>query len=312
MKPGLNVIQQAQELRPAHRPVCAALGMFDGVHLGHQQVLRQTVANARRLDGVPVAVTFDQHPNAVVAPSRNPPLIYSLGQRLQVMASVGIETILLLHFDRSFSQQSGEAFAYSLQLGFGQLASISVGTGFTFGHKRSGNVELLRTLGAKHGFAVEALDPITCHGKVISSTRIREAIHQGKLELVDEMLGRPYGLAGTVLHGEELGRKLGFPTANIDIAGLAVPPTGVYAGLAKVSGATWPAVANIGYRPTLNQAKPPLRFEVHILDFAGELYGQELEFTFRQRLRGERQFGSLEALKAQIAADVTAAQELSD
>ena len=312
MKPGVNVIHRADQLISAGRKVSVALGMFDGVHVGHQRVLNQTVRDAQAAAGLAVAVTFDQHPNAVVAPDRSPPLIYSLPQRLRVIGSLGIDTVLLLHFDQSFSQQSGESFAAGLVRDFGDVASICVGGGFAFGHKRSGNVELLKDLGQKHRFVVHDIPPVSSHGLVVSSTRIREAIQAGKLASVNEMLARPYSVGGQVVRGEQLGRQLGFPTANLDISGLVLPPPGVYAGPVSVGGRTVRGVANIGYRPTLAQPQRVLRFEVHLLQFDGDLYQQELEFTFGRKLRDEQKFASLDALKEQIEKDVSAAQRWSD
>jgi riboflavin kinase / FMN adenylyltransferase len=306
----MNVIHQPSQLAPRDRQVCVAIGMFDGVHLGHQRVLKQTVQDSQQTGGLSVAITSARHPNAVVAPERTPLLIYSLSQRLRVIASLGIETILLIHFDRAFSQQSGEDFVKALVRDFGRIQSISIGSNFTFGHRRTGTVKLLKTLGAKLGFTVHDMPAVSCRGKIISSTRGREAIQAGDLDLVSEMLGRIYSIAGNVVAGERLGQKLGFPTANLDVAGLVLPPRGVYAGHATVEKGRFPAVLNIGVRPTLNRAAPELRVEVHLLDFTGDLYGQELEFEFVKRLRAEEKFGSLDALRAQIQTDVAAARRL--
>ncbi len=304
----MRVIGQAVELAPGDRKVCVALGMFDGVHLGHQRVLAQTIERARGTNGVSVAITFDRHPNTVVAPGRTPPLIYSLSQRLRAMESLGLDAVLLIAFDRAFSEQSGEAFVTGLVRDLGALQRVCIGANFTFGHKRSGNVVLLRAMGEKFGFAVEALPSVLSDGLVVSSTRIRGAIQTGDIAAVSRMLGRPYSLAAPVIQGEQLGRKLGFPTANLNLSGLAHPPGGVYAGHARANGSVRKAVMNIGYRPTLNRANPELRAEVHLLEFSGDLYGQELEFVFVQKLRGEQKFGSLEGLKAQIAQDVRQAE----
>jgi riboflavin kinase/FMN adenylyltransferase len=304
----MRVIGQARQLAPGDRPVCVALGMFDGVHLGHQSVLNHTVESAADAGAVSVAITFDQHPNVVVAPTRTPSLIYSLPQRLRAIEWLGLETLLLIHFDEEFSRQSGQEFITRLVNDFGRVHSICVGASFTFGHKRSGNVALLRALGDQFGFTVQALPPVLSDGLVVSSTRIRGAIQKGDLTAASRMLGRGYSIAGAVIKGERLGRELGFPTANLDVAGLALPPAGVYAGQALANGKAWRAVMNIGHRPTLNRPASELRAEVHLLSFEGDLYGQELEFRFIENLRGERKFASLDALKAQIARDVRAAE----
>jgi len=303
----MQLIHAANELKPAGRNVCLAIGMFDGVHLGHQQIIRQTIADARQHGAVALVVTFDCHPNTVVAPARVPPLIYSLPQRLRATAALGTDALLLVHFDRAFSEQTGEAFIRGLMGDLGQIQSLCVGADFAFGHRRSGNVALLQKLGAELKFTVHGLPAVALDGRSVSSTRIREAIRAGNLDASSEMLGRPYSLSGHVIRGDQLGHKLGFPTANLDIAGLALPPNGVYAARVTVIGqGAHAAVVNLGTRPTLQQPAPRLCVEVHLLDFAGDLHGKELEATFTGKLRDEIKFPSLDALKEQIARDIAA------
>ncbi len=306
----MNIIRAANELEPGSRKVCVAIGMFDGVHLGHQQVIRQTIEDARQHEGIAVAITFDCHPNSVVAPERNPPLIYSLSQRLRVIESLGIDVALSIHFDQAFSEISGEQFIRALARDFRNLRSLCVGSAFTFGHRRSGNVELLKRLGKELHFMVHGLASVSLDGKVVSSTRIREAIRDGNLDAASQMLGRTYALAGRVIRGDQLGRQLGFPTANLEFAGLVVPPNSVYAAHALVGGRQHRAVVNIGLRPTLQNPAPPPQIEVHLLDFSGDLYDQELEIAFVGKLRGEHMFPSLEALRKQIERDIEAAHAL--
>jgi len=297
-------LRSAKDLKPGRRCVCLAIGFFDGVHLGHQQIIRQTIADARQHDALAVVVTFDRHPNSVVAPAHVPPLIYSLSQKLRTIAALGADALLLLRFNRRFSEESGEAFVRKLVAGFGSVHSICVGANFRFGHRRAGNVALLKQLGGELGFAVHGLAAVSLDGQAVSSTRIRRTIQAGQLDAATQMLGRSSSLCGTVVRGDGLGRKLGFPTANLAVAGLVLPPHGVYAVQATVHGRTRRGVLNIGVRPTLRRAKPQLRVEVHLLDFHGELYGEEMEVTFVEKLRGERRFPSLDALRRQIAKDV--------
>ncbi|HZQ46610.1 MAG TPA: bifunctional riboflavin kinase/FMN adenylyltransferase, partial [Verrucomicrobiae bacterium] len=242
----MRIIHAADELQPKGRKVCLAIGFFDGVHLGHQQILRQTISDARLHEAVALAVTFDRHPSTVVAPNHIPPLIYSLPQKQRVIASLGIDALLLIHFDRPFSGQSGETFIRGLARDLGQIQSLCVGNNFTFGHKRGGNVALLKTLGAELRFTVHGMAAVSLDGKVVSSTRIRETIKAGDLDSASQMLGRPYSLAGQVVRGDQLGQQLGFPTANLDVTGLVLPPNGVYAVHAQVKGRTHRAVVNIG------------------------------------------------------------------
>jgi riboflavin kinase / FMN adenylyltransferase len=304
----VTIIRSPSELRAEGRKVCLAIGMFDGVHLGHQQVIRQTIQDARQLHGFAVAVTFDKHPSSVVAPHRAPLLIYSLCQKLDSISSLGVDAILLLEFNQEFSKQSGESFVSWLAEGFQPLSSISVGTNFSFGHKRSGNVDLLKRLGPKFNFSVNDLSAVAVGGRVVSSTRIREHVALGQLKEASECLGRKYSLSSTVVRGDQLGRQLGFPTANLDIARLTTPPSGVYAVKAIFDGRSMRGVANIGTRPTVSDGTPAKRLEVHIFDFEGDLYGKDLEVCFLQKLREEQKFPSIDALKAQIRIDVDLAR----
>jgi riboflavin kinase/FMN adenylyltransferase len=303
----MQLIHDASELLPRQSKVCVGIGVFDGVHLGHQQVVRQTVADARRLEARAVVVTFDRHPNAVVAPERVPPLIQSTAQKLRTLQELGVDVTWLIRFDAEFSRQPGESFVRHLSAQLGQLLSVCVGSEFTFGHKRSGNVALLQKLGRELHFEVHGLAAVALGGQVVSSTRIRESIRAGQFDAAGQMLGRDYALAGPVLRGEQLGRTLGFPTANLDVTARVIPPLGVYTAHATVEGRTWRAVVNLGVRPTVG-GPASVRVEAHLLNFSGDLYGQEMEIIFVQRLRDEQKFPSLDALRAQITQDVAEAQ----
>ncbi len=304
----MQLIRQAAELQRGGRKASVAIGVFDGVHLGHQQVIKQTISDARQHGGLALALTFDRHPSAVVAPAKAPPLIYSLPQKLREIERLGVDAILLVEFTREFSQQTGDAFVRQLAQDLQALISVSVGSNFTFGHKKSGNVDLLRSLGAELGFQVHGLDAVSLGGRIVSSTRIRETIAAGSISQVNQMLGRPYSIAGPVVRGDQLGRQLGFPTANIGITGLALPPNGVYAVIALHGALSIRGVANIGVRPTVHGGAAERRFEVHLFDFHEEIYGAELEIIFAGFLREERRFPNLDELKAQIGKDLAAAK----
>ena len=304
----MTIIREARELVTGRKGVCLAIGFFDGVHLGHQQIIRQTIADARQHDGIALALTFDKHPNAVVAPAKTPPLIYSLPQKLRAIESLGVENILLIEFDKRFSEQSGEEFIRGLARDFGKIQSICVGANFAFGHKRGGNVALLKNLGAELHFQVHGLSAVSLDGQPVSSTRIREEIRTGNVDAASQMLGRPYAICGKVIEGDKLGRELGFPTANLDVTGLVLPPNGVYATIIRHEGRLHHAALNIGVRPTVAAGRQ-LRAEVHLLDFDGDLYGQELEVEIGEKLREEKRFGSVEELKEQIAKDVAAVRQ---
>lgn len=307
----MNLIRHPTELASGTASVHAAIGVFDGVHRGHQAVIRQALAEARQHGGLAVVITFDRHPQSVVAPQRAPSLIQPLPRKLASIAALGVETTLLYHFDEAFSRQPAEVFANGLAAGLRGLRSISVGANFAFGYQRDGNVAVLKQHGARLGFAVLDAPPVMHGGLPISSTRIRQAIRAGELAEVNAMLGRPYAVCGPVVEGDRLGRRLGFPTANVAVDGLVLPPTGVYAAQVGLEGRWLPAVLNLGARPTIRQSSGELRFEVHLLDWSGDLYGAELEVRIGPKLREERKFPSLDELTAQIGRDVAQAQTVA-
>ena len=305
----MNVIHSATGLKLRRQKICLAIGMFDGVHLGHQQVIRKTIADAEQQEALPVVITFDRHPNTVVAAGQVPPLIYSLPQKLRAIEQLGADTTLLIHFDKAFSELSGETFVRQLARDCGQIYSICVGASFAFGHQRTGNVELLKRLGHELHFHVHGLAAVSLDGQIVSSTRIREMIRTGQFDGANQMLGREYALNGKVMGGDGIGRQLGFPTANIDVTGLALPPHGVWTVHAYVRKQVHRAVLNIGYRPTLKSPARDLRVEAHLLDFVGDIYEQELELTFVEKLRDEQKFSSVDALREQVQRDILAARK---
>ena len=305
----MKIIHAANELGNGSRKVCLAIGVFDGVHLGHQQIIRQTVADARQHDAVALVVTFAQHPNAVVAPEKTPPQIFSRSQKLRAVAALGAEALLEIPFTKSFSEKSGEVFIRELARDLGKIHSVCVGADFVFGHRRSGNVALLKQLGAEICFQVHSLAAVALDGETVSSTRIRQAIRSGQLDAASQMLGRPYAICGRVMAGDRIGRELGFPTANLDAAKLALPPNGVYAGRTNFNDRFYRVALNLGTRPTVATA-PQLRVEAHLLDFAGDLYGAELAVEITAKLRAEQRFNSPAELRAQIERDVVAARAM--
>ena len=300
----MKIIHAATELKPGSKRVCLAIGFFDGVHLGHQQIIRQTITDARQHDAIALVLTFDRHPNAVVAPEHVPPLIYPLSQKLKVIESLGADTLLLIHFDEEFSRQTGQEFIRRLARDLGKIQSLCVGMDFVFGRQRSGDVALLKKLGGETGFTVHGLAAVSLDGRVVSSTRIREAIRAGELDAASQMLGRPYALSGRVVAGDGVGRQMGFPSANLDVAGLVLPPNGVYASLTKVNKKFYRVALNIGLRPTMASATKQPRVEAHLLDFGGNLYGEDLTVEMGAKLREEKKFASAAELQRQISRDI--------
>jgi riboflavin kinase/FMN adenylyltransferase len=301
----MKIIHAANELKAEGKKICLAIGFFDGVHLGHQQIIRQTISDARQHDAIAVVLTFDRHPNSIVAPDRVPPLIYSLPQKLRAIESLGADALLLIQFDKKFSEQTGEEFIRSLTRDFGKVHSICVGADFVFGHKRSGSVALLKKLGVELNFLVHGLAAVSLDGQVVSSTRIRETIRAGDFDAASQMLGRTYAISGLVAEGDKLGHKLGFPTSNLEVTGRLLPPNGVYSGLTNVKKKNYRVALNIGFRPTIASGKLELRVEAYLVDFSGKLYGEELEIEIGERLRAEKKFASPKELREQIARDIT-------
>lgn len=296
----------ASALLDLPQPLHLALGVFDGVHVGHRAVIQAAQASAGETGGSWGVVTFDPHPIRVLAPERAPrQLLASLDHKARLLERMGAEFLLALSFDHALAALSARDFLGLLQQG-GAIASISVGEDWRFGKGREGDVAFLRNMGEEHGFIVNALPPVMHEGERISSTRIRQSIRDGALANAAAMLGRPYGIEGVVIKGQQLGRTIGFPTANLALGEEQLPPDGVWAVHVTCGSDHWHGVANLGMRPTVDGTQRV--FEVHLFDAAPELYGKTLEVEFVHYLRGERKFDSLEALKAQIEQDALAAR----
>lgn len=299
----LSRLDKLEDLAGRSGPLHLALGVFDGVHIGHQAVISRAVEAATEDGGEAFVVTFSPHPIRVIAPKKAPnSLLATLDEKAEVVKSLGVDGLLAIRFDAEFAQMSAEDFV--LKLTEGNAASISVGEDWRFGSKRLGDVEMLRAMGKMYGFRLNAIEPVMWEGERISSTRIRQAIRDGNLSAAGDMLGRPYEVSGTVVEGQKLGRKLGFPTANIRLGDLQAPKDGVW--IVTVSD-DLRGIANLGMRPTVGGFERLL--EVHILDFSGDLYGDRLRIRFDRYIREERKFASIEDLKEQIARDVANAAE---
>jgi riboflavin kinase / FMN adenylyltransferase len=288
-------------------PVALAIGVFDGMHRGHQEVVRAAVEHARQHEGTAVVVTFDPHPAAVLSPGREPPLLTTPGHRRRLAAGLGAEHLLALRFTKELAAMEAEPFLEGLVRACRPLGCVSVGYEWRFGRGGAGDVHMLMDAGSRHGFAVYGVPPIGARGGVISSTRVREAVSSGELEAAAELLGRPFGYLGEVVHGRQLGRTIGFPTANVRLETQVHPPAGVYVCEVGARGERHAGVCNLGRRPTV-EAEGKLALEAHLLDWQGDLYGEEIEVRLMERLRGEQAFGSLGELTAQIGRDAAAAR----
>lgn len=292
--------------------VAVSIGVFDGVHLGHRQMLQALFNDAASLGDLPMgAITFDRHPLATIAPERAPELISTPDERLALFEEAGLDFAAVLTFDERMRALPPDEFV-RLVLADGLGARlVVVGAGFRFGLNAAGDVDELRRLGDHFGFAVEAIQLLETGSGPISSTLIRRALADGDVGAAAGLLGRPFSRTGRVVAGDHRGAGIGFPTANLEIRpGLVIPGRGVYAAYARIADGRLPGVVNIGVRPTFDGVRQVV--ETHLLDFSGDLYGSDLTLEFVERLRPEQKFDSVAALVDQIGADVDSARSLLD
>jgi len=305
----MHVIRHLAHVSPPLRRVVLTLGNFDGVHLGHRAIVQRAVSEARAAGGQVVVLTFHPHPVAVLAPERSPPLLQSLRDRLALLRDLGADVTVVQRFTPRFAALEPEAFVREFLGAHLELLHIVVGYNVSFGRGRAGTVETLRALGPRLGFAVDAVGPVTVGEEQVSSTALRRMVAAGDVRSAQAFLGRRFTLRGRVVRGEQRGRTLGFPTANLhQPRGLLLPADGVYAVRARLDGRAHPAVLNIGMRPTFGTLQRTV--EAHLLDFDQLLYGRWLVLELVDRLRGEQRFAGPEALRQAIAADVTRAREV--
>ena len=308
----MDIIHFPGDARPARwtQPVLA-LGNFDGLHRGHRKILDrlQRVALERRATSV--VLTFDPHPPRVVRPDKAPALLMTKTQKLEALAQAGVDGAAIVRFTHELSQWDPEMFVRTVLVEWLRVAEVWVGANFLFGRDRSGNFSLLRTLGGRYGFKTEKIDPVRYKDFVVSSTRIRRLVSEARVDEAAALLGHPYTIDGVVIRGDQRGRGMGFPTANLCTDNELVPPHGVYATTAILDGIVRPSVTNIGTRPTVDSSGRT-SIETHIFDLDRDLYGATLRLAFVQRLRDERTFESVEVLKTQIAADCARARVLFD
>ena len=289
-------------------PTVVAVGVFDGVHIGHQALLRDLVARARERGYVPAVLTFHPHPDVVLGRASGRFYLTSPERRAELLAALGVEWVVTHPFDERVRRMRAADFVERVVRHL-RMGELWVGADFALGYKREGDVDFLRAEGARRGFAVRAVDLLVSdgHGAVVSSSGVRQALRAGDVERAARWLGRPYRLAGEVVRGDMRGRTIGFPTANLDVwAEQLLPANGVYAGWAQLGAERFMAVANIGNRPTFDHGA--VTVEAHLLDFDRDIYGAQLAFDVVARLRAERKFAGVDALVAQIARDVERAR----
>jgi riboflavin kinase/FMN adenylyltransferase len=291
-----------------HQPVLA-LGNFDGLHRGHMKIIDRVRRRAGERAGTPAAMTFDPHPPRVVRPDKAPPLLMTKEQKIEALGRSGMQGVAVVRFTPELSQWEPEVFVRTVLVEWLHVVEVWVGANFLFGHQRSGNYSVLRSLGARYGFRAEKIDPVRYKDFVVSSTRIRRLIAEARVDEAGSLLGHHYFIDGTVVRGAGRGREIGVPTANLKTVNDLVPPAGVYATFVTLDGAVRPSVTNIGMRPTFGDVEAPV-IEVHVFDYDRDLYRRELRLAFVQRLRDERAFPDVDALRAQIDADCRSARRL--
>lgn len=292
----------------ARKPTAVTIGNFDGVHVGHQKILRGVIERARAMDAVSAVLTFFPHPARVLRPDVAPGLLETLPQRLAEFAALGIDATLVLRFDYELAQASAEDFVQKFLVETLRTRAVLVGANFRFGHKQAGDVKLLEELGRENGFEVEFVEPVLVDEQLVSSSAIRAAVREGRMEEARRMLGRPYALAGEIRSGTGMGRKLVVPTLNLATEQETLPKNGVYATEVAVGGKCYHAVTNVGVRPTFNGQQ--LAIESHLFDFSETLTSGPMTVKFLTRLRDEQKFSGPEALRNQIFQDIARAKEL--
>jgi riboflavin kinase/FMN adenylyltransferase len=313
----MEVLRDVETCPRPEEGTAVTIGAFDGVHRGHRTVIAALEQRAAEEGLRTAVVTFDRHPAAVVRPESAPQLLTDLEQKLELLADAGVDYTLVVHFDEERAKEPAEDFVTEVLSGCLNARLVAVGDDFHFGHKRAGNVELLRRMGAQLGFEVighelVGVDGRPADGPPVSSTRIRQALAGGDLAAANEMLGRPHEVRGVVDHGDKRARELGFRTANLDVpATTCLPADGIYAGwYVTPDGVRHPTATSLGKRPTFYERADTSLLEAHLIDFDGDLYGQPARVQFVARLRDEVRFDSVEALVAQMGRDVDQARTL--
>ena len=286
-----------------------ALGNFDGLHRGHMKIIDRVRQRAGERRGTPAAMTFDPHPPRVLRPDKAPALLMTREQKIEALRRSGMQGLAFIKFTRELSLWDPETFVRTVLVEWLHVSEVWVGANFLFGHQRAGTFTVLRSLGSRYGFRAEKIDPVRYKDFVVSSTRVRRLVSEGRVDEAAALLGHHYFVDGRVVRGAGRGRSIGVPTANLATPNDLVPPAGVYATLAAVDGIVLPAVTNIGLRPTFGDVEAPV-IETHLLDTERDLYDRTVRLLFVQRLRDERQFPDVDALRAQIDADIRSARRL--
>lgn len=301
----MKVVYRPEDLGPDQPAPVITIGNFDGVHLGHQNLIRDLVSRAAAIGGTPIVFTFNPHPLQVLAPNNAPLQIQTLDQKLETFESLGIPNVVLIPFDIQLAQISARDFAEKILWDKLHPKEIYVGPNFAFGHRRQGSFNLLKEIGEDKGFLTGKIHQVQFRGNRVSSTAVRQALISGQVGLARRLLARPFALCGKIVHGTGIGTEFNFPTANLKTANELIPRRGVYVTLLNVDGRRYRSVTNIGYRPTVNRNEEgDLSIETHVFDFSQDLYGRGITLEFLVRLRDERRFSGENELIRQIETDI--------
>jgi len=299
----MQVIRELDNYEPDGRGLYLALGNFDGVHLGHQQLLHELVAQARSEGGRAAAFIFEPHPSRVLAPERAPNLLVTVDRKAELLGAAGLDILIYNSFTMDMARTSPREFVENILVKKLGVRQVYVGFNYTFGHKGAGTPELLENLGYEYGFGVRVIPPVEVDGELVSSSLIRSYLEKGEITTAGKLLGYYPMIEGLVVAGEKRGSTIGFPTANLAVpADLSIPNRGVYAARAEVDGKTYKAAINIGNKPTFH-AEYPICVEAHLIDFHENIYGKQVRLFFRRKIRDEQKFAGVEELMAQIARD---------
>jgi riboflavin kinase/FMN adenylyltransferase len=302
-----STAEWAARFGPSGRRAVLSVGNFDGLHLGHQKILRQVIACAQEQKAIAGVITFDPHPLKVLRPGNAPPLVETIGQRMERFAAIGLEAALVLRFDRALAELTPEEFVRGVLVEELKTAEVLVGQNFRFGHRQQGHVDTLRDLGLRFGFSVQIVEPVMIDGEFVSSTGVRSAIAEGRVAHAARLLGRPFALTGEIVRGAGRGSTVLFPTLNLAPAQELLPKVGVYATENWVEGRWYRSATNVGFRPTFDGTL--LGIESHLFDFSREVTKGRMEVRFCERLRDEKKFSGPAELRTQIAADLRDVRE---
>jgi riboflavin kinase/FMN adenylyltransferase len=286
-----------------------ALGNFDGLHRGHLKIIERVRRGAAEHGGTPMAMTFDPHPSRIVRPDKASPLLMTKAQRIEALGNAGINAVAVVRFTPELAHWDPETFVRTALVEWLRVSEVWVGANFLFGHDRSGNFSTLRTLGQRYGFRADKIDPVRYKEFVVSSTRVRRLVSEGRMDEAGALLGHQFYIDGDVVEGKRRGREIGFPTANLRSANELLPPNGVYATTIAIDGIVRPSLTNIGLRPTFGDTTQRT-IETYVMGYSGDLYGRTVRLGFVLRLRDERKFEDVDALRSQIEADQRRAERL--